>query len=287
MKKIISILLCVAMLTGTAAITANAATTDDGSVGTHNYSIVDKTTLNYGQLRFYTYNFTDNNPQTGISLTDTSLNTTNDVYFNDITGYKQINVSGNTVMKHWLLLESGAIGYQSKMYNDTSGTYEKIRIKLSDYSDYFNSDGTHTESGVNYNFSTQKVGDSTYYSALVFWSGGIFTAVTPSKDGYAEFYVSKNIGEETRMFITFAHRTPNSTGGGGGKNGGYFDYFIMGDSDISGWVNVDDVTALQRYISGVEEFDNLQRRNSDVNGDGKVDINDATMIQKYLAGYGV
>ena len=287
MKKFISILLSVVMLTGTAAINANAANVDDAEIGEHKYTVLDKTTIKDGQIRFYTYNYTKNNPKTGIQIDDITQHQSKDFYFNDIKGYNQINVSGASIMEHWLIIDSGKIGTQSRRYSDTGGTYEKIRIKLSDYSDYFNSNGTHTEDGFNYNFTTQKTADSTYESALVFWSGGIFTAVTPTKNGYAELYVSKNIGEDTRFFASYHHNTPTSYGGGGGKNGAYFKGFIMGDTDISGWINVDDVTAVQSYASGAEEFDNLQMRNADLNFDGKIDINDATIIQKYLAGYDV
>lgn len=288
MKKIISIFLCVSMLTGTAAITANAATADDASVGTHKYTILDKTTIKDGQIRFYTYNYTENNPKTGIQIDDLTMNISKDFFFNDIVqDYKQINVSGASIMRHWLILENGRGGTRSRRYDETGGTYEKIRVKLSDYSYYFNSDGTHTKDDFNYNFSTQKTGKDTYSSALVFWSGGIFTAVTPNKDGYAEFYVCKNIGEDTRFFADFRHVTPNSQSSGGGKNGAYFYGLTMGDTNISGGVNVDDVTAIQSYAAGTEEFDSLQQRNADVNDDGKIDINDATMIQKYLAGYNV
>ena len=286
MKKIISIILCAVILTCATIFSANAATVDDSSVGAHNFTVVDKSniTLGNGFARFYTYNFTDNNPKTGIRMVDTTKNTTNDIYFNDISGFKQVSVPQTSVIEHFILLNTGSTGSQSGKYAKTGGTYEKIRIKLSDYSSYFNSDGTHTKDGFNYNFSTQKSGNSTYSSALVIWSGGVFTAVTPNKDGYVEFYVSKNIGVDTRYFTSFGHKTPSSVGGGGGRNGAYLDYFTMGDPNFSGSVNINDVTAIQLYSAGEESFDNLQKRNADVNFDGKIDIDDATMIQKYIAG---
>lgn len=288
MKKIISILLCVAMLAGTAAITANAASVDENTVGAHKYTSLGKTTIKDSQVRFYTYNFTKNNPKTGIRMDDITMHMSKEFYFNDITGeYKQISVSGASVFEHWLMLESGGGGTQSGRYDKTGGTYEKIRVKLSDYSDYFNSNGTHTKDGYNYNFTTQKSGDTKYSSALVFWSGGIFTAVTPDKNGYVEFYVCKNIGEDVNFFSGFRYDTPTTHGSGGGKNGEIFKGFIMGDTNVNGWVNVDDVTKVQSYTAGTEELDSLQQRNADVNDDGKIDINDATMIQKYLAGYDV
>lgn len=288
MKKIISILLSVAMLATTAAITANAASVDENTVGAHKYTSLGKTTLKDSQVRFYTYNFTKNNPKTGIRMDDLTMHMSKDFLFNDITGeYKQISVSGASLFEHWIILESGRGGTQTRRYGKTGGTYEKIRVKLSDYSDYFNSNGTHTKDGHNYNFTTQKSGDTKYSSALVFWSGGIFTAVTPDKNGYVEFYACKDIDEDVRFFTDFRYDTPSTHGSGGGMNGGYFKGFTMGDADMGGYVNVDDVTKIQSYSAGIENLDSLQRRNADVTGDGKIDIGDATMIQKHLAGYDV
>ena len=284
MKKIISIILCAVILTCATIFSTNAATVDDGSVGAHNFTTLDKITIGNGFARFYTYNFTSNNPKTGIRMVDTTKNTTQDIYFNDISGFKQVSVPWNSVIEHWSILNTGAGGTQYAKYAKTGGTYEKIRIKISDYSSYFNSDGTHTKDGFNYNFSTQKSGDTTYSSALIIWNGGVFTAVTPNKDGYVEFYVSKNIGAVTRFFTEFQKKTLNSSSSGGGRNGAYLDYFTMGDPNFSGTVNINDVTAIQLYSAGEESFDNLQMRNADVNFDGKVDIDDATRIQKYIAG---
>lgn len=63
----------------------------------------------------------------------------------------------------------------------------------------------------------------------------------------------------------------------------YTPSYIIGDADLNGEVNIDDVTAIQRYSADMEEFSKTQKFVSDVNCDGVVDINDATVIQKYLA----
>ncbi len=294
MKKITSILLSVTMLLGTAALTVNAASADKSSVGGHNFSVIEETELNDGQIRLYTYNFTDNNPEIGIRMTDTALNLSKNFYFNDIDEYKQINMSAASVIEHSLLLDGGFSGVTEKRYNSTGGTYEKMRIKLSDYNDYFTSDGTHTEAdfnntfSYNYNFSTQNEGKYTYKSALVFFSGGIFTAVTPSKDGYAEFYVSRNIGEETTFSTIFSRVSSDSYADTGGANNSCFSYFTMGNADVNSYgVDIDDATAIQSYSAGLEDFDELQKRNADVTGDGIIDVEDATTVQKYLAGFNV
>lgn len=288
MKKIISAVLAATMLI-TAAITANAASVDENAVGASKYTVKDTITINDGQIRFYKYNYTDDNPQTGICLEDSAANVSKDFYFNNFKGYNQINVSKTSFLKSYLVMEGDYVGPQYKKYDKTGGTYEKIRIKLSDYSDYFNSDGTFTRNGFDYNFSTQHKGDYIYKSALVFSSGGIFTAVTPDKDGYAEFYVSKNIGENTSFSTSYSYENPveHSMGIGYGKSGENLNYFTMGDINVDGAINVDDVTAIQLYAAGLKKLYNLQQRNADVTADGKIDINDVTMIQKYLAGYDV
>lgn len=60
---------------------------------------------------------------------------------------------------------------------------------------------------------------------------------------------------------------------------------VPGDANLDGKVNINDVTAIQRYIA---EFENLNRPAlvlADVNHNGTVSIDDATTIQRYLAEY--
>ena len=56
-----------------------------------------------------------------------------------------------------------------------------------------------------------------------------------------------------------------------------------GDAKFDGIVNIADVTALQRYLAGLEGFDEYQKVLADFDHDGSITINDATWIQKYLA----
>lgn len=58
---------------------------------------------------------------------------------------------------------------------------------------------------------------------------------------------------------------------------------IYGDSDLSGAVNTKDATAVQKYVAGMIDLSDDQKRAADVDGDGDVDTNDATYIQKYVA----
>ena len=57
-----------------------------------------------------------------------------------------------------------------------------------------------------------------------------------------------------------------------------------GNIDLAGSVNVNDVTALQRYLLGSDtDFDSLQYFYADVNRDGKRDVRDVTALQKGIS----
>lgn len=60
------------------------------------------------------------------------------------------------------------------------------------------------------------------------------------------------------------------------------DEFISGDANCDGNVNINDVTAIQRYVANIEVTD-FSFGQSDVDADGKISIKDATLIQKYTA----
>ncbi len=56
-----------------------------------------------------------------------------------------------------------------------------------------------------------------------------------------------------------------------------------GDVDCDGFVDINDVTALQTYLSQIDNMSYYQKNSSDVTKDNVIDINDATMIQRYCA----
>lgn len=56
-----------------------------------------------------------------------------------------------------------------------------------------------------------------------------------------------------------------------------------GDVKPDGVVNISDVTWLQRYLAGLESFDDYQTILADFDRNGSITIDDATWIQKYLA----
>ncbi len=63
----------------------------------------------------------------------------------------------------------------------------------------------------------------------------------------------------------------------------FIDVEQLGDADLSGFVDIADVTLIQKYIAHLEPLDEIQLNVADVNGDKYVDINDITLIQKMLA----
>lgn len=61
--------------------------------------------------------------------------------------------------------------------------------------------------------------------------------------------------------------------------------FVLGDVNLDGKITIDDATLIQKYLAGVQEFDDeAQSLAADVNGSGDISIDDTTLIQKYIAG---
>lgn len=63
------------------------------------------------------------------------------------------------------------------------------------------------------------------------------------------------------------------------------DTIILGDTNGDGYVNINDVTAIQRHLASIEQLNDLQILAADVDRNGNIVINDATTIQLYIAGY--
>ena len=59
----------------------------------------------------------------------------------------------------------------------------------------------------------------------------------------------------------------------------------LGDTDGDGYVNINDVTAIQRHLAQLETLEGIYLHAADANQDGTVEISDATIIQMYLAEY--
>ena len=59
---------------------------------------------------------------------------------------------------------------------------------------------------------------------------------------------------------------------------------LLGDVDLNNNINVNDVTAVQKYISGALTLSTKAQTATDVNRDGIISIKDATCIQFYILG---
>lgn len=170
------------------------------------------------------------------------------------------------------------------------GTYQKVRFKLSDFSSYFNSDGSHTitftDDTYTYHFGLpEKVGDKIYYSSLMFFSGAAFTSVTPDKNGEIELYVSTQIGENTYFTTDFGITSSTSSLGGGGNSHSVLPICKGNAKTNKNTVSVEDATYIQLHLAGLldEELSDLQKFNADVDNDEYITVKDATIIQLYLA----
>ena len=62
---------------------------------------------------------------------------------------------------------------------------------------------------------------------------------------------------------------------------------IAGDANTDGYVNVNDVTAIQRSIAELEVLPPYAALLADVDRSGAVNVDDATRIQMYLAEFDV
>lgn len=61
----------------------------------------------------------------------------------------------------------------------------------------------------------------------------------------------------------------------------------LGDTDGDGYVNINDVTQIQRHLAELENLEGIYLHAADANQDGTLDISDATMLQMYLAEYDI
>ena len=58
--------------------------------------------------------------------------------------------------------------------------------------------------------------------------------------------------------------------------------YEIGDVNLDGQININDVTAIQRHIAELELLSDEQLAMADTNGDEEIDISDATHLQMYL-----
>ncbi len=294
-KKIISAAFAVAIISCSALTGFAAETENTESSSGRNFTVIEKTTIPNNTARIYTSG--ENIDKTsGIAFCD-AANPNREVArcnFDFMGGHKDLNLpdpNGYEYVGYIQFLESAGNG-QKTNFNTTGGEYERIRIKLSDYSDYFNSDGTHTDSISggkfhNYNFTCQTISDTEYYfSSLIFMSGGAITGVAPTKDGYADIYVSTKLGQKTKYMTTFGYSTPDVFGAGGGTAGGVsFNDFMIGNIDDDGHISTSDAVAILKYSLNIATgFDELSKRNADADLDGRITVTDAIAVLRCSMG---
>ena len=160
--------------------------------------------------------------------------------------------------------------YAGYSFANTGGEYAKLKVKLSDVSSYFNSDGSYTDTDGNGATYTLRENGSN----LTFFSGGAVNGVAPDENGCVEIYIKAKPGAKT----AFSTYLPNYSG----IISMYVPMLCFGNIDLKGSTNVNDVTLLQRYLAENAEFDKLQMFYSDINRDGKTNVKDVTDLQQAI-----
>lgn len=290
MKKIISAVLA-AMLITAAAFSAEAVQINDEKTSANQlrFEELSETTLPDNTVKTYTYGYTqENNPEPRATFYNRDTQ-----YYYFIRPNAEDLSTPNTMELPKGEYKFGIYGMHDKQrynFEHTGGTYVLTRFKINDFSPMnFNEDGTETRTFANgdtHNFNFVKESDERY-SQLAIISGGYVNFVAPDKDGYVQAYLFKKLGEKAYYFTKFEDKA-NSYRSGSIEICVSFDLVIGNTiSNVSmgtgGIIDIIDATAIQSYLAGLEEFDELQVRNADATGDGEVNVADATMIQKYIA----
>ena len=283
-KKITSIILAAS----TFATFALAGATVEASTEDPTIKHVGKTTQQDGILTAYNYNVPSNS-KASVKVYKSDKDKTT-IKFADFFNHPQTFNLGKKEFKTetWLKLGAGID------LSNSAGKYECVKIKLSDFSSYFNTNGTHTEKisdygNHKYTFKEEAAdaNGNRFSSALLIYSGGAINHVVPDKDGMVQIYISTKPGVPVKYTTSFCYELHQDGsvryGGGGGSSGSYIGGLTIGDCDQSGYMDISDATAVQRYSAKMEDFNKAQIRCGDLNGDGVVNIMDATLIQKAIA----
>lgn len=285
MKKVISITLCILLvLIGT--ISANAAETFIGVISQKPYFelIGEKIYVPNNTIMKYAYNIpSDYKYYLQLRNTSNHDNKT-DIKFTDCNGSTKL-VSG--VNAEYDIFSYNRNGGSSTCiphsYNNTGAYYQKVKVKLSDFSDYFNEDGsrTYTIKSKNDTHNYDFTDGPTYKSGLIITSGAAMTAVIPKKDGTAEFYIKLTVGKSDVEFYTnlSAYLAPTTYGTGSNE---YPLGLGMGNVNLNGALDISDATDIQKMLVNNSRTDKLYRFLADANGNGIINVLDATAIQKAL-----
>ncbi len=295
-KKITAIAMCGVLTVGSVLMTG--AVSDDEN---HKDFEVTGTTqkISNNQLFVTTTGYTENTDKNFGAKFQTTEEKDYDIWFNDcINAPRFLNLpKGEKFVKYMMTQGHGYFGNVQTFYqfDKTGGEYVKVKIKLSDFSRLFNengtmtselSDGSYKDFDFTYeDFGTDSIGVNCYAESGAYaTSGGTVTSFAPDKDGYAEIYVSRQLGVDTKVMSYRYCRLKDGAHCDYGRIGDTLVGLTCGDTDLSGYISVTDATLVQKYVVGIEDFDKLQLFNSDVNHDGEISVVDATLIQKYIVG---
>ena len=295
-KKITAIAMCGVLTVGSVLMTG--AVSEDEN---HKEFEVTGTTqkISNNQLFVTTTGYTENTDKNFGAKFRTTNEKDYDIWFKDcINAPRFLNLpKGEKFVKYMMTQGHGYFGNVQTFYqfDKTGGEYVKVKIKLSDFSRLFNENGTMTaelrdgsykDFDFTYeDFGTDSNGVNCYAESGVYaTSGGAVTSFAPDKDGYAEIYVSRQLGVDTKVMSYRYCRLKDGAHCDYGRIGDTLVGLTCGDTDLSGYISVTDATLVQKYVVGIEAFDKLQLFNSDVNHDGEISVVDATLIQKYIVG---
>ena len=295
-KKITAIAMCGVLTVGSVLMTG--AVSEDEN---HKDFEVTGTTqkISNNQLFVTTTGYTENTDKNFGAKFRTTNEKDYDIWFKDcINAPRFLNLpKGEKFVKYMMTQGHGYFGNVQTFYqfDKTGGEYVKMKIKLSDFSRLFNENGTMTaelrdgsykDFDFTYeDFGTDGNGVNCYAESGVYaTSGGAVTSFAPDKDGYAEIYVSRQLGVDTKVMSYRYCRLKDGAHCDYGRIGDTLVGLTCGDTDLSGYISVTDATLVQKYVVGIEVFDKLQLFNSDVNHDGEISVVDATLIQKYIVG---
>ena len=295
-KKITAIAMCGVLIVGSVLMTGAVSEYENRK----DFEVTGTTQkISNNQLFVTTTGYTENTAKNfGAMFISTDYQKYSVMFKDCIDAPKFVNLPKNQEFtRHMITADNRYFGDTGMKFNydSTGGEYVKIRIKLSDYfPDGFNDDGTMTgklSDGTYKNFDftyedfgTDSSGKPCYAtSGAYFVSGGAVTSFVPDKNGYAEFYISRQLGEDTGLIAYKYCRLKN---GAECKTtiGGKLNCLTCGDAYPDGNITVGDATSVQKYVVGIVKFGKTQLFNSDVNHDGEISVVDATLIQKYIVG---
>ena len=295
-KKITAIAMCGVLTVGSVLMTG-AVSEDENHKGFEVTGTTQKISNN--QLFVTTTGYTENTDKNFGAKFRTTNEKDYDIWFKDcINSPRFLNLpKGEKFVKYMMTQGHGYFGNVQTFYqfDKTGGEYVKVKIKLSDFSRLFNENGTMTaelrdgsykDFDFTYeDFGTDSNGVNCYAESGAYaTSGGAVTSFAPDKDGYAEIYVSRQLGVDTKVMSYRYCRLKDGAHCDYGRIGDTLVGLTCGDTDLSGYISVTDATLVQKYVVGIEDFDKLQLFNSDVNHDGEINVVDATLIQKYIVG---